>query len=889
MLNFYFRTSLFFIILFLSFSTHGATLKGYVIDSDTHKTIPGAIVSIVGTKIKFETGENGYYIFPNLEKGSYILSAKMLGYKFSVTEKIELKSKASVITYDIYKRPDVNELENINVNANIVETEFISRQDEKLASNIVNIISAKSIELLPDLNLANVMQRVSGISMLKNSSGNNTEVIIRGMPPRYNSTLINGTSAAGTSSSFSSVPLNIIPSNLVGRVTVIKALTPDMEGNGLGGTVNVEMRKVPETAQFSFNLSGGYNQFFEKNELSTSNTSGVNMKDPAESNLNQFPDYTYIANSSDFTRENMLVKSEIAIPKNMNGNFLFAERFFKNKFGILISATIDNNSEGSASTFVNANPNQYNSLDIISRNKKVFVSQSMIIGSNLALNYEFNKFNKISVNNSFFYLTEKKVRIQTDTITESNEEKIYIQNVSNKHINSLNNTNIEGQHQILKNLIFDWKLLYSISGSSSPDLITENFVQTLQPNILPVYLIDSSCVSRVWQHNTNNILTKYFNFKYKTVIFNHFFDFKFGGMASVKYHTNYAKEYSFNRPAINYGNPDMSTVELIQNVNNELEINNPGKFNASENIEAGYVQIKTGFGKLQILTGVRVEFTNQRNNQNGTMNSYSYKDVLPSLHLNYLIKENQNMRLSAYNAISRPNFTELVDFYYQTTNGGIQGNKDLKHSTGTSFDARYELYPNKEDLITIGVFYKYIKNPIEDLFGINNVVTPTNGPNCVNYGFELVGIKYLGDFGLNVNYTYTKSKIETSKVYFPSNSGAPIYISENRPLVNQSPHIFNAAFIYRNIKHGVKFQLVYTMQGENVKNTSTNYGLDVYQKNFHDLGATFETRTFSNKLSLYIKASNILNSKLNYCTKSGINVMEIATYANYLIGIKFKL
>jgi len=112
---------------------------------------------------------------------------------------------------------------------------------------------------------------------------------------------------------------------------------------------------------------------------------------------------------------------------------------------------------------------------------------------------------------------------------------------------------------------------------------------------------------------------------------------------------------------------------------------------------------------------------------------------------------------------------------------------------------------------------------------------------------------------------------------------------ETRPLVGQSPHIVNAAFIYRDIKNGIKFQVVYTMQGENVKNTSPNYGLDVYQKTFHDLGATLETRTFSKRLFLYAKASNLLNSKLEYYTKSGIKVQDISTSASYLIGLKFNL
>ena len=114
------------------------------------------------------------------------------------------------------------------------ETNSSARNDERISSNIVNIISAKTIETLPDLNVANVLQRVSGVSMMKNSSGNNTQLVIRGMAPRYNSTLVNGTVVPTTSGSTRAVPMDIFPSIFVGRIEVTKALTPDMEASGLG-------------------------------------------------------------------------------------------------------------------------------------------------------------------------------------------------------------------------------------------------------------------------------------------------------------------------------------------------------------------------------------------------------------------------------------------------------------------------------------------------------------------------------------------------------------------------------------------------------------------------------------------------------------------------------
>ena len=902
--NFNFRSVIFLLTFFFFsiFEISAATLKGRVIDSETHETIAGAFVDIVGTKEIYVSDVDGSYVFENLSKGTYSLSTKMLGYKNYVTEQIVLNSNGAVVSYDIYIKPKSNELNNVDVKGvKNKETDITARLDEKLAPNVINIISAKSIEALPDLTVANIMQRVSGVSMVKNSSGDNTDVIVRGMPPRYNNTLINGTEAPSTSGSTRSVPLNMIPSNLVGRIEVTKALTPDMEANGLGGSVNIEMKDAPEEALLSVDIATGYNQYFLNHDLSTFNASVVNMKDPAEANLKQFPDYTYLANLSDFTRQNMIITSKKAFP-SLNGNFSFGHRFFKDKLGVLVSATINNSSEGSISNFLGTITNKRNSLDITSWNNRIYDTQSMSVGSNIKLDYQLNNDNKISLYNSFLQLTEDRVRIESDTTAEMDKGRVGSQNVTNIDISTLNSTNLKGTHHILNNLDLDWSVIYSVASSQSPDLVTENFVQIIHPTIQPVYLNYRACVSRVWQHNTDEDKTAYLNLKYKTELFSHFFEFKLGGMARMKYRNNYANEYTFDAPINNPANPDMSTVQVTQNTNaqqrNGNPVNNPGNYKATENIEAGYVQLKTNIGKLQVLTGLRVEMTYQTNYHSETQNvqvpfttnRFSYYDLLPSLHLNYQLKENQNMRFSVYQGISRPNYTELVDFYAQSVNGGTQGNIHLRHSIGTCFDARYEIYPDKEDVFTAGIFYKYIQRPIEDLLGSNNVITPTNGPDCANYGFELVGIKYLGNFGLNVNYTYTQSVINVSKIYYlPTDSLAPSHRNETRPLVGQSPHIINAAFIYRDIKKGFKFQVVYTMQGENVKNTSPNYGLDVYQKTFHDLGATFETNTFSKKLFLYIKASNLLNSKLEYYTKSGIKVQDISTNSSYLIGLKYNL
>jgi len=901
MANFNFRTGIISIIylFLLTNATHAAILKGHVIDIDTHEFIAGAFVDVLGTKNIYVSDVNGYFEFDDLSKGNYVLSAKILGYKSSVTNAIEINSNDAVVVFDIYKKSDSKELNDVEVKGvKSKETDISARLDEKLASNVINIISAKTIEQLPDLNVANVMQRVSGVSMVKNSTGDNTEAIIRGMPPRYSSTMINGTEAPSTSGSTRSVSLDMIPSSLVGRIEVTKALTPDQEANGLGGTVNIEMKDAPANPLFYIDLSSGFNQYFFSHDISTFNTGVVNMKDPAEANLAKFPNYTYQSVLSDFTRPNMLVTTKKPLP-SLNGNFAFGHRFFHDKLGVLISATVNNTDEGSIDNFYGTQTNNHNSLDIISWDKRDYDTQTMRVGSNVKLDYQLDKNNKISLYNSFLQMTQDRVRIESDTTAEINKGRVGSQIVTNIAISTLNSTNLQGHHQLSQHLDLDWSLIYSIATSQSPDMVTESFVQIIHPTVQPVYLNYDGSVSREWQHNTDENKIASLNLKYRTTLFNHYFEFKAGGLFRDKYRNNYANQYSFDAPIVNPPNPDMSTIVLRQNENvqqaNGNAINNPGNYKATEDIEAGYIQLKTNFGKLQVLTGVRMEFTQQTNYHSETQyvqvpftrNVYGYYDVLPSLHLNYKATEDQNIRLSVYQGISRPNYTELVDYTAQGVNGGNQGNINLRHSIGTCFDARYEIYPEKEEVFTAGIFYKYIQRPIEDILGANNINKPVNGPDCANYGFELVAIKYFGNFGISANYTYTKSVINNSKIYYlPSDSINPSHRNETRPLVGQSPNIINGALIYRDLKNGMKFQIVYTMQGENLKTISSDYGLDVYQKTFHDLGATFE-KNITKKFFLYAKAGNILNSKLEFHTKSGINVENISTSASYLIGLKY--
>ena len=898
------RPFFFSILLLFTVITNAAVIRGRITDSETHKPISGAAISIIGTNIIAVADAKGNYIFNYLKPGTYSIMGSCMGYKNSIPKKTELATTNSNIVIDIFLEPSVVQMNEVVVNGiQNKETNASARSDERISSNIVSIISAKTIEALPDLNVANVLQRVSGVSMMKNSSGNNTQLVIRGMAPRYNSTLVNGTVVPTTSGSTRAVPMDIFPSILVGRIEVTKALTPDMEASGLGGLANLVIKNAPDSAILAIDIATGYNQYFLDHKFSTFDYKVVNIKNPAQLN-----GVDYLTSPSDFSTANLVLK-QIQAPPDFNGSISYGNRFFKKKLGILVSGTIQTSYQGSVNKYLGTslNPNT-NNLDTTSWNKVELYNQINRKGIVVRLDYWLNDNNQISFSNNYFSMDEIRARHEQDTTSDINKGRLYFGDFTNLDKSSLENAVLHGNHILSEKLNIDWSLGYSVAGSKSPDYITVNYNQVIHPNVQPIYLNYKDAVDRIWQWNNQDEKSACINVNYRPFISGHLYEFKFGGMARDKYLMNNENDYQKDfTTTSNYPYPDVIEIfreNLLTWLNDQQlqgdAVYNSANFRAHEDIEAAYAMVRTNFGKLQLLTGVRFEITSESNTHNGLDHgqkvllsaSQNYFDFLPSLHLKYQISDRQNMRFSVYTALNRPNISETVPYTSRSANGNSSGNPNLKHTTGTCFDARYEFYPEREEVLSAGVFYKYLRNPIEEQVNGNNDRTITNADKCTNYGIELVSIKYFGNFGISANYTYTKSSILQPKNWnLPDANnglGATIQKIEDRPLAGQSPHLINIALIYSSSRIGLISQLTYTMQGKNLVNISSNWGLDGYQLAYNDLGVSLEKRLFK-RMYLYFKGANLLNESVRFQTKNGINTRTLTSQRSFLTGLKFNL
>ncbi len=185
----------------------------------------------------------------------------------------------------------------------------------------------------------------------------------------------------------------------------------------------------------------------------------------------------------------------------------------------------------------------------------------------------------------------------------------------------------------------------------------------------------------------------------------------------------------------NYGADKFYLVDLTSNADS---------YKAYSNLGAGFVQFDNQFGeKFRLVWGARIEAFKQH------LESVSLDpvqndavDILPSLNLTYLLNEKVNVRLSASQTVSRPEFREIspFTFYDYERNGVIYGNPALERSKITNADLRYEFYPDAGEVFTLGVFYKYFDHPIETTYETGQgapSISFQNAESASSYGVEL--------------------------------------------------------------------------------------------------------------------------------------------------------
>jgi hypothetical protein len=250
-----------FIILMsvVSLANQPGILRGRVLDTD-NLSMPGAAVFISSINKGAITDNFGYFTLTGVPEGTYELSVSYIGYNAENKEVAVESGKTTVVDFNLI--PGIEQLSEVVISGQLQgQSKALNTQMNK--GNITNIISSDQVGRFPDANIGDALKRIPGINV-QYDQGEARFGNIRGTAPQYNSVMINGERIPSAEAEDRTVQLDLVPADMIQSIEVNKAVTPDMDADAIGGSVNLVTRSAPYDRRISATLGSGYNLIASK-------------------------------------------------------------------------------------------------------------------------------------------------------------------------------------------------------------------------------------------------------------------------------------------------------------------------------------------------------------------------------------------------------------------------------------------------------------------------------------------------------------------------------------------------------------------------------------------------------------------------------------------------
>ncbi|MDR6784894.1 TonB-dependent receptor [Pedobacter africanus] len=887
-----------------AYAQTAGNIRGKVID-EQGGALPGASVKIKGTNKGVSTSTTGDFQLNDLKPGNYTVTVFYMGFS-PLESNVELKAGQTLV-HNIRLVSSSVALKGVTVSG-VMEGQQKALNQQRNADNIKQVISADLMGRFPDLNVAESLQRLPGVTIGR-EQGEGSTVQLRGTPGGYTNININGEQIMGTQEQGQrNAQLDLVPANVLASMEVIKTLTPDLDGDAIAGVINLKTpTAISLKPQLSVDLGGGYNKLRDKSN-GIGNISfgrrygatddlpngrlGITVSGSYYKTINGYDEINAQAwQKKDFTGN----KDSIYFPTDIRLVYLENER---TRMGA--TTTIDYNFSPTTSIVANLT---FNSLD------------------NDATRYR------------------KRTRMQTANTTLNNgvyttsRGRGYNELLDRQMANSSVNVSLEGE-TLLGKAKLDGGLFYTKSQFNQQayayNYITGNVPMTISEisgdYIQATGATDPKNNAALYTYNTieaNNFNTEGTNFvarlnltlPYKLGENDAYFKMgaKMKRMHNQRFrpvNSTFVANYAGTAAAGNLnnfkGDEEVSADFLDGHIPFGLGVsrqgtidfyrNNPKLFNtstnltqvsidsyfydATEDIVAGYLMNRIQFNKFMLLGGLRVERTvvdydakivNQ--DINGILTSsvpvnskYNYTKFLPNLQGKYDLTKNTVMRGAVSFGYSRPNFNDLmpsrvVSILAETV---TDGNPDLKPASATNYDLSIEQYLSNLGILSIGGFYKSInKFQYNSMVKLNGTEFPDasaykgyqyfksyNGDNAEVYGVEL---------NAQTNLTFLPGILKGISLYANytyTHSKADAQLRKDLRLPGQADHTANGSVSY-TLK-GFTLQGNLNYNGAYTSTLGANDETDVIRAARYQLDVNASYR-ITKGLTIYAEGVNLTN------------------------------
>ncbi|RXK83495.1 TonB-dependent receptor [Filimonas effusa] len=852
-------------------------LSGKVID-EKNNPIAGATIKVAGHNPKIITDVEGRYVLTLPEGKMYEIEVSALGF---------VKKQISEINIAAGKTTDLEILLNTSVgNLESVVVKTTSRKEsvnaliqfQKNTNTVAQVVSAEAIKRSPDRNTGEVLKRVPGVSLQEGKY-----LIVRGLSDRYNQATLNGALMSSTEPDRKTFSFDIFPSSIIENIIINKAATPEMPGEFAGGLVQVNTKDVPEKGFFEINVGSGVNLQVAKNDFYTykggkldflgladkdrklpsgfPNTIGINQTVAAGAEAGRSLNDVWSANKSSMPVNAVL---------QLNGGFnksLSASKAFGGVFSLNYNRQ---------ARFIDVLRNNYN-LERVPQFEYADKQYAINTMAGALANFTFrsgtNKFswkNTYNINSSDQYAERTGADIISDIKAPIKSGELSFTS------NRLYSTQLIGEH-ILKSagIRIKWNGNFANLKQDIPDMRRLKYAMD---NNGVYYATGGQAYNagRFYSSLNENIYGGSADAAWSYHLADKQQQVKLGGLYQKKRRTFDSRGLTLSYAGPNTGGKDdlryLPADQIFDKANygtNKFYLEDrttaADSYIGNADLVAGFIQSDNQFGdKARIVWGVRVESFRQNLGGKGlSVSSNSATDILPSLNFTYKLNTRSNLRVSASQTVSRPEFREIspFTFYDFARNGSIVGNTKLQRTKISNGDIRYEMYPRAGELVTVGVFVKYFDKPIEMQYDLGQG-SPTysfwNAKSALNYGAELDLRKRLDfiseklqEFTFFTNLAYIKSKITIPDGYLGE---------EERPMQGQSPYVINAGLQYDHELSGTNATILFNVIGRRISQVG-NVNVPQMWEHPRPLLDLQVSQRLSQRASLKLSVTDILNKR----------------------------
>ena len=891
-------------------SQNTGTLTGQVYDD--LGTVPGAAVHIKNTTIGVITDFDGNFSLSNVPVGDALVVVSFIGYD-SHEQAMNVKPGINELG-DITLKTSSIQLQEVVVMGEMAPSQMKAYNMKLNSGSITDIIASDAIGKLPDRNAAEAVQRISGVAVAR-YRGEADRATVRGTPFSWTSTLFNGTRLPSSDvGAGRSAVLDVIPSELIEFVKVSKALTPDMEADAIGGSIDFITRTAPVKRTFGISGAGGYNDLSGKSVYNFSGVYGdrffnrkLGVVLAASTWKRNWGTDEYTVDFNTGMSDPFLQKSVRSVmlkrymgTRTTNGLNAGVEYAFNPKHRIYVRGLYD--------TFVDERPVfetyfLYNN-DSYQYNYRESKYNTLLYGSELGGRHEFNENLRLDWSYSDYY-TSYKINSLPANLDEPNRGLPIL-------TFRQSNANFGGMYTHTDGNRYKFSNMDSPDGSGdSPDRLQAHSTVALNDasmvaTQLVIMRILNEEQDRVGKINLDYKVNERLSFKAGAKYRNKEKDYEMltnvyiptaspPVLGSIERGTFPNAGNFFNSASVNYKNyvmtpPSSEAMESIFGdavagngyANYSSRSDSTNMYRGHENVMAGYLMATWDVTPdLKIYGGVRNEYTQttlhglKYDVAGATLSESSidnnYNALLPMVHAKYNVRRFTNFRAAYTKSFIRPLFSDITPAQTVDITGSTKtmtsGNPDIKPTFAHNFDLMVEHFFGNIGLVSGGVFYKSIQDLIyssrgyRDIDGETYYVTESRNleTNAYLAGVELVFNRrfdmlpgFLKGIGVELNYSGIWSQAEV-----------PIYLgSEVRTLKtqlpNQSTHLFNSILYYE--LNGLTVKLAGNYRGKSLEAFNQSLPEDLWtwmDKNFTvDLAASY---ALSNNVRIFAEVQNLTN------------------------------